>query len=108
LPRLSELCRSVSDQEPELRAEPYRGRGTMPALAARAARLPAIALRCLDRGGVVPRSHQRSDTAGAVDQLSMDDAVQFGLMLADAIDSFLATRPASPEHRAAAASGGAR
>ena len=95
LPRLAELCRAVAAEEPEFDAHITRGRGTGPAYPARAARKPAIALECLDERDLVPRSHRRSDTTEAIETLSIDDTVQFGLMLVEKIDTFLGERAAS-------------
>jgi hypothetical protein len=84
--RLRQLCRDVADTEPQLAARAHRGRGATPALPARVAGLPAIAIGCLDAHGQVRRSHQPTDTATAIDPGAVDKAVQFGLMLIDAID----------------------
>jgi hypothetical protein len=54
------------------------------------ARLPAIAIGCLDRRGLVPRSHQRTDVADAIEAGPIESAVQLGLLLIDAIDAALA------------------
>jgi hypothetical protein len=93
-PRLRELCAAVPTEESALVAGPHRGRGASPALAARVARLPAITIGSLDERGLVPRSHQRSDTAEAIDGAALDPVLEFGLLLADAIDGFLARPPA--------------
>ena len=69
----------------------HRGRGTTPALPARAAGLPAIAIGCLDGRGLAPRSHQRTDTPDAMDEPALDDAIEFGRKLARAIDASLGT-----------------
>ncbi len=90
--RLTELCAEVAGREHELHLGPQRGRGTTPALPARGARLPAIAIGCLDDRGIVPRSHQSSDTSEAAELGVLDDTLQFGLMLVDSIDAFLAAR----------------
>ncbi len=93
LPRLAAICGSVATDEPEMEAERTRGRGALPAYPARAARLPAISITCADpANGLVPRSHRKSDTPDAIDPLSTDDTVQFGLMLVERIDAFLADR----------------
>ena len=79
-----------------MEAAPTRGRGALPAYPARAARLPAISIGCVDPGtGLVPRSHRKSDTPDAIEPLSIDDTVQFGLMLVERIDAFLADRAAA-------------
>jgi hypothetical protein len=77
-------------------ARPHRGRGTSPALPARARRLPALTLGCLDPRGLAPRSHQAGDTAGAVDPAAPDALLQFALTLIDAIDADLARTQSSP------------
>ncbi len=97
--RLRELCETLAREDPGLDARPHRARGTGPALPARLARIPAITIGCLDESGLAPRSHQRQDTPGTIDQQALDRAVEFGLLLVDAIDAFLATassaRPAT-------------
>ncbi len=87
--RLTELAQRVAAEQPHLAVSPHRGRGATPALPARRARIPALALGCLDEQGLVPRSHQTGDEAAAVDRAAHDRAVQFGLMLVDAIDGTL-------------------
>jgi Peptidase family M28 len=67
----------------------HRGRGGTPALPARAAGLPAIAIGCIDGRGLAPRSHQRTDTPDATDEPALGDAVEFGRRLARAIDASL-------------------
>lgn len=110
--RLRRLCAELAASEPELGALPHRGRGTSPhrgrgaaphrahgatpALPARAAKLPAIAIGCLDDRGLVPHSHQRTDTPDTVDEEATGAAVEFGLMLIDAIDARVARQPAAP------------
>jgi len=100
--RLRQICAATAEQEPAISAAAHRGRGATPALRARAARIPAIAIGCLDERGLVPRSHQPSDTAAAVDPAALDAALQFGVLLVDAIDAFLAQ--AWPPQSAATAS----
>jgi hypothetical protein len=90
-PRLRELCAAIAAAEPQLGAAPYRGRGSAPALPARMAGLPAIALGCRDERGLAPRSHEPGDTATAVDRAAVDAAVELALMLVDAIDAEVAT-----------------
>lgn len=94
LDRLGGLCAKLAVEQPQLGAAPHRGRGSGPALAARAARRPAISIGCLDERGLAPRSHQAGDTADAIDRGAPGASVQFGLMLVDAIDAFLAERQA--------------
>jgi hypothetical protein len=88
--RLRQLAQAVAADEPHLGAAPHRGRGATPALPARMAGLPAITIGCLDRRGLVPRSHQRTDLAAAIEAGAIDRAVALGLLLIDAIDAALA------------------
>ncbi len=94
--RLRRLCAELAAKEPELGASPHRGRGATPTLPARVAKLPAIAIGCLDDRGLVPHSHQRTDTPDSVDEEATGAAVEFGLMLVDAIDARVARQPAAP------------
>ena len=87
--RLAALARRVADEQPHLGARPHDGRGTTPSLPARRARIPALAIGCLDERDLVPRSHQADDTAQALDRTAHDQATQFVLMLIDAIDAAL-------------------
>lgn len=96
LARLTQLCRELGMQEPELKLKPHRGRGATPAFPARSRRLPAAAIGCLDERGLPPRSHQAKDTPDQVSAQALDQAVQLGLMLVDAIDLFLQERPPAP------------
>lgn len=89
---LRALCAAIAREERQLGARPYRGRGHAPPLRARWARLPAVALGCLDRYGVAPRSHQAGDTPEAVQGEAIDQAVELGLLLVDRIDASLAAR----------------
>jgi hypothetical protein len=84
---LRELAEQVAREEPQLEARPQKGRGATPALPARLAGIPAITLGCLDHAGLAPRSHQRSDTVGAVDSDALDRTLQFALLMVDAIDA---------------------
>jgi Peptidase family M28 len=98
-PALRELSGRVAADEPHLRATRHSGRGAAPAYLARARRLPAISIGCLDPRGIAPRSHQSSDRADQLDPDALDRALQFGLLLADAIGAFVqrerAGRPSS-------------
>ncbi len=71
-------------------ARPHRGRGTSPALPARARRMPALTIGCLDARGLAPRSHQAGDIPAALDPAALDALLQFALTLVDAIDADLA------------------
>jgi hypothetical protein len=86
--RLRQLSEQISEHGAAL---PHRGRGTTPAFPARVAAIPAITLGCLDTRGLAPRSHQPDDVAAAVDPGTLDATLEFGLILVDALDSFLAT-----------------
>jgi hypothetical protein len=88
--QLRRLCEQVATEESHFEAKPHRGRGASPALPARAARLPAIAIGALDPSGIAPRSHRSTDTHDTVDKQTIDSTVQFGLLLVDAIDGYLA------------------
>jgi hypothetical protein len=86
---LRELAAQVAAAEPHLHATHHRVRGAAPAYLARARRLPAISIGCLDRGGIAPRSHQPSDRADQLDPDALERQLRFGLLLADAIGSFV-------------------
>ena len=88
LARLRALCAQLQDAK----AAPHRGRGTTPALPARARRLPAISIGCLDEHGLAANSHTARDTPEQLDAGALDATLQFGLMLVDAIDAYLAER----------------
>jgi hypothetical protein len=62
--------------------DPVRARGAAPAFPARARGMPAISVGCLDAGGLPPRSHQPSDVPEAVDEATLDRALEFVLLLA--------------------------
>jgi len=66
---------------------PHRGRGATAAFPARARGLGAIATGSLDQNGLAPRSHQPSDTNDALDPAALDRAVEFALLLTDAINA---------------------
>lgn len=76
---LRELCADTA-------ATAHRGRGTTPALPARATGLPAIAIGCLDDRGLAPRSHQRTDTPEQIDDDALNGAVALGLTLIAALE----------------------
>jgi hypothetical protein len=90
--QLRRLAAQVGGTEPGLQATAHRGRGTTPALPARLRRLPAITIGDLEPPGVAPRSHQAADTPDRVDHEAVDRLVEFGLLLVDSIDAFIATR----------------
>jgi hypothetical protein len=90
------LARQIAADEPHLQARPHRGRGTTPALPARALGIPAITIGCLDRHGLAPHSHQRTDVTSNIDRGALDRAVQFGLMMVDGIDAAVGELRAKP------------
>jgi hypothetical protein len=87
------LCAEIATGEPHLAAAPHRGRGAAPAYPALSRRLPAIAIGCLDERGLAPRSHRPDDTPDKTDPKAMDDALQFALMLVDAIGAHVENNP---------------
>ena len=87
---LAGLCARIASEEPDLGAAPHHGRGSAPGLPGRLLRRPAISIGCLDPRGLVPRSHQRDDVVNNIEPASLDKGVQFGLMLVDQIDAWLA------------------
>jgi hypothetical protein len=72
---LRRLCETVAREDPGLHATSARGRGRTPALPARERRLPAIALGASGEGGE-----------------AVDLVVEFGLLLVEKIDSYVASR----------------
>jgi Peptidase family M28 len=93
---LRRVCKRVADGEPHLNAGEHRGRGGTPALPARARRLPAIAIGCIDDRGLAPHSHQLTDTPDSVDPKALEDALQFALMIADEIGEYVEKNPVTP------------
>ena len=87
---LDQIARRSIGPGTELDAAPHRGRGVSPAFPARFAGLPAITIGCLDARGLVPRSHQPSDTPEALDRGAIDGLLELALTLVDAIDADLA------------------
>ncbi len=96
---LRNLSARIATDEPYLHAAPHRARGATPAYVARAQRLPAISIGCLDSRAIAPRSHQPSDRAEQLDPQALDRQLQFGLLLADAIGAYVererSARPSS-------------
>ena len=90
---LRRLGAETAAGEPHLKAAPHRGRGATPALPALKRRLPAIAIGCLDDRGQAPRSHRPDDIPEHIDPKAMDDALQFALMLVDAIGEYVENNP---------------
>jgi hypothetical protein len=90
--RLAQLCADVAADQPHLHATPHAGRTAGPAFPARQRHLPAITIGCLEK---------RSRPADGLDGTALDRVTQFGLILVDAIDAFLARRSAQPEAPAA-------
>lgn len=90
---LRTLAAEIATGEPHLGAAPHRGRGATPALAALRRRLPAIPIGCLNDKGLAPRAHQIDDVPDKVDFKAVDDALQFALMLVDAIGEYVDKNP---------------
>jgi hypothetical protein len=95
--RLRSLLAGVVAVEAHLEARPHRGRGTTPALPARALGLAAITIGCLDERGLVPRSHQASDTPEHLDATAIDSTLELALGLVDALDAELDRRAVTGE-----------
>ncbi len=74
-------ARSLQTLAQQTSATANRGRGTTPALPARATGLPAIAIGCLDDRGLAPCSHQRADTPEQIDDDALNRAIVLGLTL---------------------------
>jgi hypothetical protein len=91
-PRLRDLAARLADPASGLDARPYRGRGTAPALPARFRGLPAINLGSLDAQGFAAGSHTAQDTAETLDPGTVDELLQFVLILVEAIDAELVAR----------------
>ena len=90
-PRLRALCERVAGGDSGRGARGVSGRGASgPAMEARLAGLPAIALGCLDDRDLPARSHQPADTVEAVERSAVDAAVAFALLLVDEIDADVA------------------
>jgi hypothetical protein len=92
--QLRTICKTLARQDPERGAQPHRGRGCAPGLAARISRIPTFSIGCLDDRGLAPRSHRREDTPETVDRQALERGVQFALRLIDAIDAQLGSRRA--------------
>ena len=93
---LRALCAEIAGKHPHTNATAHRSRGATPALPARARRIPAIAIGALDpRDGLAPNSHQPSDTTESIDASALQKTVEFGLLLAHAIDQALEHRDGS-------------
>jgi hypothetical protein len=84
---LRKLAERIASAEPHLHLASHKGRGTTPALTARAAGIPALTLGALDLDGLSPRSHQQTDTRGAVDRDALDTVFQVALLMLDAVDA---------------------
>jgi hypothetical protein len=90
--RLRQLAGQLADPATGPDARPYRGRGTAPAMPARLRGIPAINVGSLDVAGLAAGSHTAQDVAENLDPRTLDELLQFALMLVDAIDSDLARR----------------
>jgi hypothetical protein len=94
-PRIKQLAARITQEEPDLKVTRHSDRSSTPAYPALAARIPALAIGARGRYGLAPRSHQKSDTATAVETEALEQVVEFGLALVDAIDATLAERDRS-------------
>jgi hypothetical protein len=72
-----------------------RGRGSTPALSARAMGLRAITIGCLDDHGLVPRSHLAADTPDALDPGALEAATDVVLALVAAIEHDVGSPPSA-------------
>jgi hypothetical protein len=93
---LRRLAERIAAEEPHLGVRPHPGRGTAPALPARQAGLPAVTIGCLDDVGLAPRSHQATDTVSQIDTRALEDALQFALLMVDAIDTTVGVAQGRP------------
>ncbi len=84
---LRRIAAQVAANEAYLGALPHRGRGNHTALPARMAGLPTLTIGGLDATGTPPRSHQKADTAAAIDPHALDRVASFALLLVDGIDA---------------------
>jgi hypothetical protein len=91
-PRMRQVAARVADEQSDLNAIRHSDRSCTPAFPALAARIPALAIGARGDYGVAPRSHQSGDTAAEVHTEAVEQVVEFGLMLVDAIDAELAAR----------------
>jgi Peptidase family M28 len=90
--RTGQLLAGVAASEAHLGATPRRGRGTTPALPARAAGIRAVSIGCLDDRGLHPLSHQAGDTPDHLDPAALDATLELALALVDELDADLAGR----------------
>jgi hypothetical protein len=84
---LRHLAENLGADEPHLHPTRHKGRGVTAALPARIAGILAIALGCLDDDGLAPGSHRTTDTADRIEPGALDRALQFTLLMVDAIDA---------------------
>ena len=91
--RLRGLARELSRREPDLQLAPHHHRGTSPSVPARLRRIPAVTIGAVDARGLIPHSHQSTDSPEAVQSAALDRVVETGMLLIDAIDASLATQP---------------
>jgi hypothetical protein len=89
---MRQVAARVADEQSDLNAIRHSDRSCTPAFPALAARIPALAIGARGDYGVAPRSHQSGDTAAEVHTEAVEQVVEFGLMLVDAIDAELAAR----------------
>jgi hypothetical protein len=88
--RLRRLAARTGGSGGQVGTTAHRGRGSSPALPARARGVPALTIGCVDPHGLVPRSHQAGDVAAALEPGALDALLQYALMLVDAFDADVA------------------
>jgi hypothetical protein len=93
--RMKQLAARLAEEEPDLHAARHTDRSCTPAYPALAARIPALAIGARGQYGLAPRSHQAGDVAATVESSAVEQVVEFGLMLVDAIDASLVERQPS-------------
>lgn len=91
--RLRGLAREIARREPDLQLAPHSHRGFSPSVPARLRRIPAITIGAVDARGLIPRSHQPTDTPETIESSALDRVVETGMLLVDAIDASLAAGP---------------
>ncbi len=95
------IAARLAADEAYLGAQPQRGRGNHTALPARVAGLPTLTIGGLDAAGAAPRSHLKTDLAGAIDPQAVERVASFALLLVDGIDAAVGEeqrrRAATPE-----------
>jgi hypothetical protein len=89
---LRRLCAELPAQGAALVPPEHRGRGCSPAFPARMAGLPAVTIGAVDRAPSTDPPHG-AVASQSPDPALLDGTVEAGIMLADALDGFLAALP---------------